>query len=236
MTVGLVVVSHSAQLARGVVELTAQMAPEVRVVPAGGGPDGALGTDFENVCAALSDADSGSGAVLLYDLGSARMVADLAVESSDDPSMAVVAEAPLVEGAVAASVTAQGGASTSAVAGAAESSSGPAEAPEEETGSHSGAERSTEDDSAAELRERLTLANQVGLHARPAALLARSLTGLQASVAVNLGEQEADAASVLEVMGLGARQGDTVTLRASGPDARQAIERVFDLAKRNFDE
>ena len=74
------------------------------------------------------------------------------------------------------------------------------------------------------------------MHARPAALLARSLTGLQAKVSVALGDKEADAASVLGVMGLGARKGDRIVLRASGPDARQAIDRIFELAERNFDE
>ena len=81
MTVGLVIVSHSSRLAEGVVELAVQMAPEVRVIAAGGLPDGTTGTDFEKVSAALSDANTGSGAVLLYDLGSAQMTAGLAVES-----------------------------------------------------------------------------------------------------------------------------------------------------------
>ena len=99
MGVGLVIVSHSERLAAGVAELAAQMAPEVAVVPAGGLAGGALGTDFDKVSAALSDADSGSGVVLLYDLGSAQMTAEMAVEALGDPGTAVVADAPLVEGA-----------------------------------------------------------------------------------------------------------------------------------------
>ncbi|MER7084162.1 PTS hybrid protein [Saccharopolyspora kobensis] len=224
MNVGLVIVSHSTKLAEGVVELAQQMAPEVRVIPAGGLPDGNIGTDFEKVSAALSDANTGQGAVVLYDLGSAQMIAELAVESLGDPSTALVVEAPLVEGAVAAAVAAQGGAALAAVGRAAESAAEGGELAEP------GAPE------AGEIREELELTNEVGLHARPAALLARSLTGLQATVKLTLGDNEADAASVLGVMGLGARKGDRIVLHASGPDAAQAVERILDLAKRNFDE
>ncbi|GAA4619739.1 dihydroxyacetone kinase phosphoryl donor subunit DhaM [Saccharopolyspora hordei] len=226
MSVGLVIVSHSAPLAEGVVELAQQMAPDVRVVPAGGLPDGGVGTDFEKVSAALSDANTGSGAVVLYDLGSAQMVAELAVESLGDPSTALVVDAPLVEGAVAAAVAAQGGAEMSAVARAAE----------EASAGGGTAEQAAPAPPTDEVREELELTNEVGLHARPAALLARSIADLQATVKITLRDHEADATSVLGVMGLGARKGDRITLHASGPDARRAIERIVDLAGRDFDE
>lgn len=223
MSVGLVIVSHSRRLAEGVVELATQMAPEVAVLPAGGLPGGEVGTDYESVSAAMSDADSGSGVVLLYDLGSAQMTAELAVESLGDPSTAVVADAPLVEGAVAAAVAAQGGQDLESVARAASSAGvGSADEQPAETGE--------------ELREELELRNEVGLHARPAALLARSLAGLRAEVKVRLGDNEADAASVLGLMGLGARKGDRVVLSASGADAAEALRRIRELADRDFDE
>lgn len=223
MSVGLVIVSHSRRLAEGVVELATQMAPEVAVLPAGGLPGGEVGTDYESVSAAMSDADSGSGVVLLYDLGSAQMTAELAVESLGDPSTAVVADAPLVEGAVAAAVAAQGGQDLESVARAASSAGvGSADEQPAETGE--------------ELREELELRNEVGLHARPAALLARSLAGLRAEVKVRLRDNEADAASVLGLMGLGARKGDRVVLSASGADAAEALRRIRELADRDFDE
>ena len=228
MTVGLVIVSHSSRLAEGVVELAVQMAPEVRVIAAGGLPDGTTGTDFEKVSAALSDANTGSGAVLLYDLGSAQMTAELAVESLGDPNTALVSGAPLVEGAVAAAVAAQGGGDLEAVALAADEAGAAGEATAE-------AEQEVAAKQAA-ISEELVLRNEVGLHARPAALLARSLAGLQASVTLTLGDKEADAASVLGVMGLGARKGDRIVMRASGPDAQKAVQRIVDLADRNFDE
>ncbi|TWG09104.1 dihydroxyacetone kinase phosphoryl donor subunit DhaM [Saccharopolyspora dendranthemae] len=229
MSVGLVIVSHSAGLAEGVVELAAQMAPEVRIVAAGGLPDGGVGTDFERVSAALSDADSGSGAIVLYDLGSAQMVADLAVETLGDPETARVVDAPLVEGAVAAAVSAQGGNDMKTVAQAAESARGSSEAA---TAEPVGAES----DSTDQVTREIELTNDVGLHARPAALLARSLTGLQATVKIALDGKQADAFSVLGLMGLGARKGDRITLLANGPDAVQAVERIIELVQRDFDE
>lgn len=224
MSVGLIIVSHSRQLADGVVELAAQMAPDVRVLAAGGLPGGGVGTDYETVSAAMSDADTGSGAVLLYDLGSAQMTAELAVESLGDPSTAVVADAPLVEGAVAAAVAAQNGEVLEAVARAA-ASAGVGSA--EEQGSAAAGEQLTEE---------LQLRNEVGLHARPAALLARSIGGLNVEVKVRVRDNEADAASVLGLMGLGARKGDRVTLVATGADAAEALRRIRELAGRNFDE
>ncbi|WP_370944174.1 dihydroxyacetone kinase phosphoryl donor subunit DhaM [Amycolatopsis sp. cg5] len=223
MTVGLVLVSHSAKLAEGLAELAAQMAPDVAIVPAGGLEDGSIGTDYDEVVAAAQRADSGDGVVLLYDLGSAQMTAELAVESMPNPSTALVADAPLVEGAVAAAVAAQGGVSVSDVAGAAAAAGAPPdfdELPE------------ADGDLVVELR----LRNDVGLHARPAALLARSIADLDAEVSVRLGDQEADAHSVLALMSLGARQDDRIVVRARGAQAADAVAKVKSLVEGNFGE
>ncbi|AHI00927.1 dihydroxyacetone kinase phosphoryl donor subunit DhaM [Kutzneria viridogrisea] len=223
MTVGLVIVSHSAKLAEGVAELAQQMAPEVLIAPAGGTADGELGTDYDRVCAALDRVDRGGGVVLLYDLGSAQMIAELAVEGHSGAGEAFVVEAPLVEGAVAAAVAAQSGADIDGVSRAASSA---AEAPVD----------FVVDDKPTAYRAEMVLHNEVGLHARPAALLARAMGGLRAEVAVRHGEQQADARSVLALMGLAARDGDTIEVVASGPDAREAIARVQALVERGFEE
>lgn len=216
MTVGLVVVSHSAKLADGVAELAGQMAPDVAVIAAGGA-NGGLGTDFDKVAAAIDAAQDGSGVVVLFDLGSAQMVADMAAESVDGDVRVV--DAPLVEGAVAAAVAAQGGGDVTAVAAAAEGGSPePAAAREEAT------------------TIEVTLTNEIGLHARPAATLARELTGVDAVVTVRFGESTADARSVLALLALNARGGDTVEVSASGPAADEALTKVRALAERNFDE
>ncbi|KAA2259453.1 HPr family phosphocarrier protein [Solihabitans fulvus] len=239
MKVGLVIVSHSARLAEGVAELAAQMAPDVIVLPAGGMATGGLGTDYEAVSNALDRAESGAGVVLLYDLGSARMTAELAVESLGDPSRAYVVDAPLVEGAVAAAVAAQGDATLDGVAEAAAGAAREAFADAAETGAAEtdSASAGAGDQEAGPVHTlQVTLTNEVGLHARPAALLARTLTGLTAEASVEVGDQRADARSVLGLMGLNARFGDQVVVTATGPDAEEALRRVKALVDRNFDE
>ncbi|WP_103344289.1 dihydroxyacetone kinase phosphoryl donor subunit DhaM [Amycolatopsis sp. CA-126428] len=223
MSVGIVLVSHSAKLAEGLAELAAQMAPDVTIVPAGGLSDGSIGTDYDEVVAATQRADSGDGVVLLYDLGSAQMTAELAVESLADPSAAIVADGPLVEGAIAAAVAAQAGQGSKAVAEAAAS----AGLPEDLAPAEAAAD-------AAEIE--LELHNEVGLHARPAAVLVRTLSAFDAEVIVRLGDQEADGHSVLALMSLGARQGDRIRVRARGPQASAALEKAKELVDGNFGE
>ena len=226
--VGLVVVSHSDMLANGVAELASQMAPDVAVLPVGGTEEGGLGTDYGAVVEALADADFGAGVVVLYDLGSAKMTAEMAVESADDPSRYAVVDAPLVEGAVAAAVSAQGGGSLADVASAAEGASGetPVAAPSRP------ALHLVPDAVSAEV----LLTNEVGLHARPAALLARTVAELDADVVVRYGSEEANAASVLALMGLSAPGGKAITVVATGKDAREAVRRIEELAERGFDD
>ena len=124
MTVRIVVVSHSDKIAEGAVELAAQMAPDVLMVPAGGTSDGRIGTSLEKVMAALDEAAGGDGVVVLTDLGSAVMTAESALEFADGPATVLLADAPVVEGLVAAAVAAQGGASVHEVRRAAEAAHG----------------------------------------------------------------------------------------------------------------
>ncbi|CAL9346873.1 hypothetical protein SUDANB95_00384 [Actinosynnema sp. ALI-1.44] len=280
--IGLVVVSHSRRLAEGVAELAGQMAPDVTIVPAGGDGAGGLGTDFLAVSEAVAQAGP-AGVVVLYDLGSARMVADMAAEEAGTEVRVV--DAPLVEGAVAAAVAAQGNATLDAVAtaatraaaeagwtgsesggaggigevgvgevGAGEVRAGEVRAGEVRAGEvRAGEVRAGETGEvrarvgetggvparagvAGEVRARVVLTNEVGLHARPAALVARSLTGLDARVVVRFGDAEADATSVLALMGLSAPGGASVEVVASGADAAEAVRAVEDLAARGFDE
>lgn len=219
--VGLVIVSHSARLADGVVELAGQMAPGVPLVAAGGMPDGGLGTDFAAVSAAVERADGGAGVVLLFDLGSAQMTADMVVETLPDPTRAVVAQAPLVEGAVAAAVAAAGGVDLAGVVAAAEGSADAAV---------SGAT------AVSAVEAEIVLTNDIGLHARPAAQLVRSLTGLTADVTVRLGDKSADARSVLALLGLAARKGDRLVVSASGEQAAEAVARIRQLVADEFAE
>lgn len=119
MTVSLVVVSHSAKLAEGVVELAAQMAQgQVAIAAAGGTGDGSLGTSVERILAALEQVSGPAGTLILLDLGSALMTAEMAVEqfTANGGQRVIISPAPLVEGAVIAAVEASIGNSLEEVA------------------------------------------------------------------------------------------------------------------------
>ena len=106
--VGVVVVSHSAEIARGVVDMASQMAgDEVRLESAGGDSHGTLGTDEGLVREAIRRADQGDGVVVLADLGSAVLTIRHILERGE--GVVRVADAPVVEGAVAAAVVASMG-------------------------------------------------------------------------------------------------------------------------------
>jgi phosphoenolpyruvate---glycerone phosphotransferase subunit DhaM len=121
--VGLVIISHSAPLAQGLAELVGQVAgPDVPIEAIGGGPEGTLGTDGGRVLEALQRAARGSGSVVLMDLGSSvlSVKAALGELGEDELELLRVADAPLVEGAVAAGVMASTGDDVDGVLRAAE--------------------------------------------------------------------------------------------------------------------
>ena len=174
--VGIVVVSHSAGLADGVVALAREMSgPELRLEAAGGfEEEGALGTDAGRVLEAVQRAMSADGVLVLMDLGSALMSAEFAVEMLGDDAGGPVrlSGAPLVEGAVAAAVAAAGGASLDEVAAEARGAlamktSQVSEGGDSDEGEGEGEARVATDDSA--IRAELAVRNEIGLHARPAA-------------------------------------------------------------------
>lgn len=237
--VALVLVSHSAALAAGAVELAAQMAPGVPLLAAGGMDDGGLGTSYDRVERALLDATAdGGAAVVLTDLGSAVLTTDAVLEMLDDDVRERVrlADAPFVEGAVAAAVTAFGGADLAGVLAAAEQAGAtfagaqetptptapaPAPAGQAEPGSADGTASAV-----------AVLRNPLGLHARPAALMSRMLSGFDATVQVN----GVNAASVLELMKLGATQGQELRVEARGPQRAEAVEAFVRAVGEGFGE
>jgi len=118
--VGIVLVSHSARLAEGAADLAGQVSGgTVRVLPAGGTGDGGLGTSAEKIAEAVAGAEAGAGVLVVPDLGSAVLTVR-AMLGDQSGGRVVLADAPFVEGAVAATVTAAAGADLKAVARAAE--------------------------------------------------------------------------------------------------------------------
>jgi dihydroxyacetone kinase phosphotransfer subunit len=120
--VGIVLVSHSSALADGAAEVASQIAGgAVQVVPAGGADDGGIGTSAAKVVKAITAANSGAGVLVLPDLGSSVLtVRVLLAEPGKLPEPVVLADAPFVEGAVAATVAAAAGGDIKAVLAAAE--------------------------------------------------------------------------------------------------------------------
>lgn len=122
--VGIVLVSHSLELARGLADLASQVAgAEVRIEPAGGAPGGSLGTNGDSVREAIARADLGDGVVVLADLGSSILTVRHLLEGKTNGHIRLV-DAPFVEGAVAAAVMSSAGQSLEDVAKAAEDARG----------------------------------------------------------------------------------------------------------------
>lgn len=122
--VGVVIVSHSKKVAEGIKELSMQMAgPNQKILAAGGMDDGSIGTDAVKISEAIIEANSGEGVVVLVDLGSAVLSSNMAVELLEEAGEQIdvrVADAPVLEGAISASVQAFIGGTIDEVVGAAE--------------------------------------------------------------------------------------------------------------------
>lgn len=159
---------------------------------------------------------------MLCDLGSAIMTAETALEFLDDDarSRVRIADAPLVEGAVAAAVAAGTGAPLEEVLAAAESARGEVPVADEN-------EPSDE-----QVQRRVRLINPNGLHARPAA----DFVTLAATFDARIDANGKDATSLLGVMSLGLDRGDEVVLSATGPEAQEAVRRLGDLVESGFGE
>jgi phosphoenolpyruvate---glycerone phosphotransferase subunit DhaM len=108
--VGLVLVSHSSQIAEGTAELVRQMAGEVEIAAVGGDADGGFGTDPEKIQSAIESLEADEVLVFM-DLGSAVLSAETVIEmlSSEKRDQVHLVDAPLVEGAFAAGVLASAG-------------------------------------------------------------------------------------------------------------------------------
>lgn len=101
--VGIVIISHSEQVASGLKEIIREVITDVPVEIAGGTDDGRIGTSMDKILRAIQRADEGSGVLLFYDLGSAKMNAELALDMCGNEDVFLV-DAPLIEGAYVAAV------------------------------------------------------------------------------------------------------------------------------------
>src|SRR5215218_10093410 len=238
--VGLVIVTHSATLAGGVAELARGMGGEVPIELAGGidAPEPSLGTDAVRVAQAIERADQGDGVLLLMDLGSAVLSAEMALDLLPEERRArvLLSEAPLAEGAVAAAVTAELGAPLEDVAAEARGAL-QAKVAHLGTGEAQASVTATSGDESATVR--LAVRNPLGLHARPAARFVQTAGSFDADVTVTnvtTGRGPASGRSLNALATLGVRQGEEILVVARGPESSGALGALAALAERDFDD
>ncbi|MGH2502835.1 MAG: HPr family phosphocarrier protein [Ktedonobacterales bacterium] len=82
----------------------------------------------------------------------------------------------------------------------------------------------------------VVIQDEVGLHARPAIVFVKTANRFAARLTVRAGEKEADAKSIVKVIGLGARKGVTITISAEGVDETEAVAALTRLVENDFAE
>jgi multiphosphoryl transfer protein len=235
--VGIVVVSHSLDLARAAVGLALQMvngrAPRIEI--AAGTSDDRLGTDAAAVAEAVVAADDGEGVVVIMDLGSAVLSAELALELLSKPGGQVrLVPAAFVEGIFAAVISAAGGGQLDAVARDAEEALDAKAAQLGRTEPPTGANVII---TRPAIVAKATIVNPDGIHARPAALIVEALASLDAQVTIATKQAApVSARSPTALMSLGTRAGDVLRIEADGAGADTAVDRIVALVHDGFGE
>jgi multiphosphoryl transfer protein len=235
--VGIVVVSHSRDLARAAVNLALQMVhgPAPRIEIAAGTSDDRLGTDPTAVAQAVVAADAGDGVVVIMDLGSAVLSAELALEFlPESGSKTRLVPAAFVEGIFAAVISAAGGAELDAVARDAEEALDAKAAQLGQTGPSTGASVII---TRPAIVANATIVNPDGIHARPAALIVEALASLDAQVTIATDDSApVSARSPTALMSLGTRAGDVLRIEADGAGAEAAVDRIVAVIRDGFGE
>ncbi len=247
--VNILLVSHSHKLATGTAELLRQMATseafKVRVAAGIGDDHEEIGTNAVEIMEALTELTMDGEVLVLMDLGSALLSTEMALQMLDEETAARVrmCPAPFVEGAIAAGVQANMGSSLQEVydeaMGALDAKRkqilGDEETPVEEAAPVQEKEAKTSD----EVELRITVTNESGLHARPAATFVQTIKKHDAKLSVtNLtqGGEEVAIKGMISVMMLAARQGDELILKATGNDRQAMLEELEQLFLDNFGE
>jgi multiphosphoryl transfer protein len=235
--VGIVVVSHSPDLARAAVGLALQMVhgPAPRIEIAAGTSDDRLGTDAARVAEAIVAADDGDGVVVIMDLGSAVLSAELAIELLPEPRIATrLVPAAFVEGIFAAVVSAAAGAQVDVVARDAEDA---LQAKAAQLGQTEPATDTNVIIARPAIVAKATIVNRDGIHARPAALIVEALASLDAQVTIATDHAApVSARSPTALMSLGTRAGDVLRIEADGAGADTAVDRIVALVHDGFGE
>jgi phosphocarrier protein FPr len=243
--VNLVIVSHSPALASGVAELARAMTQQqpiaIETAAGTGDAEHPLGTNAAVIQQAIEAAYSDDGVLVLMDLGSAIMSAEMALDflPPDQRAHVRLIAAPVVEGAIAAAVQASLGGSLDDVAAEA---MGALAAKIDQLGQFQPQPplKTTAAQPLAEAQDiDVTIENRLGLHARPAAQFVQTAARFQSDIfiaRVNNEARRANAKSINAVASFGARQNEVIRISAIGPDAGEALQALQELIASKFGE
>lgn len=231
--IGLVLVSHSPKIVEGLAHLIGEMS-DCPLALAGGidDPDHPIGTDAVKIMQAVEEVMSDDGVIIFVDLGSAILSAQTALDLLD-PAIAEkvsISSAPLVEGALSASIIATTGADRLTVLYEAENALNAKKSALGEVFSP------TENLEKSALSVTVTVTPKNGLHARPAGRLIATLKNFDATLKLEKDGKLVNGKSLVALLGLGIRQGEALTLHAEGSDAQKALQAFVDLANNHFGE
>jgi phosphocarrier protein FPr len=244
--VGIVIVSHSKQLALGVREIAVQMVQgKVSLAVAAGIDDlvNPLGTDVMQVYEAIASVYSEDGVIVLMDLGSALMSAEMAIEflPPEQQEKVKLCAAPLVEGTITAAVAAAAGKNLQEVIteaqGALTSKINQLHLIDDTSSVIINQFPNQVETNTQEIR--IKIRNRLGLHARPAAQFVGTASRFQSQIKVQNLTRNTELVrgdSINQVATLGVRQGDELLITATGVDAEAALRDLQALIINNFGE
>ncbi|MEW6496492.1 MAG: phosphoenolpyruvate--protein phosphotransferase [Cyanobacteriota bacterium] len=248
--VGIVIVSHSEKLAIGVKELAQQMvqgadsSQKIAIAAGIDDPENPLGTDAMQIYQAIESVYTQEGVVVLMDLGSAILSAEMALDflSQEQRDKVRLCEAPLVEGAVAAAVQAANGADIEQVLS--EARGALAAKTQQILGTVGLTPASPVQESHLDIGQPthkvyVTIRNSMGLHARPAAKLVATASRFESHISVQdvaAGGESANAKSINQLITLGIPQGHEIAIAATGTDASEALVALQQLVESDFAE
>jgi len=76
------------------------------------------------------------------------------------------------------------------------------------------------------ISEKFTIGNELGFHARPAALFVKTANSFRSEILVKKGAEEVDGKSIINLLTLAAAKGDKIIVTAKGEDAAEAIKNL----------
>jgi phosphoenolpyruvate-protein phosphotransferase/dihydroxyacetone kinase phosphotransfer subunit len=237
--VGIVIVSHSAKLAAGIQELAQQIGGISLAIAAGiDDPENPLGTDVMQVYQAIESVYSDEGVVVLMDLGSAVLSAQMALDffTEEKREKVRLCEAPLVEGTIAAAVQVSAGANLEQVLREARESLA-AKAAFLSGENQPSLIEFTPLQPTGEIH--LVVHNKMGMHARPAAKFVTTASKFQSKITlqnVSANSKLVNGKSINQVVTSAIRQGDEIAIAATGVDATEALAALQQLVEDNFGE